>query len=370
MPLRISEPLPRPRSSSKASSSPPEPAATSGATTDGELLAHAKRPEWGVAIQVRERGPRTDYQFQDGRLRSIANAFAHLMEPVDRPADETLALQQELAAQSGVILARRERREQARSRGDRIVELTDQIRYFLEQHPDGFDDSAWRQNVRGQEAKRRLKAHREAAIAEAQELLGRDELEQLLAEERYDEVLARALRVLQGTSLVSPADLRPLRELPTAAAASFATALYQALYGDDAQEKRFAALADALSPSGHLVGWTLVTALPALVHPTEQICVRPNTFREQAKWMAPELKWSAEPNAPQYQRLLRMAAALQKRLVRRGLSPRDLLDVYDFIWCTLRPAARKAIAQSVPAPRRSETRAVAAGAKRAARSAA
>jgi len=318
-----------------------------------QLYVHLKRPEWGLAIRVRARDGRVDVQFQDGQMRSIAEDFFHLLEPVDRPADETSTALRELTAMSGMTLARDQRDRESETR---TVTLDEQVAHFLDQYPDGFDDELWVKKVRGTGQKRRAKAHRDAAIAQAQKLLARDELDRLLAEMRADDILARAQRVVGATTLVSKAQLRPLEELEAELHTPFARALRDLLYGEQGLELRLVRLMQIFRRSPTPLSWAAATIWLALVDPESHVCIRPNVFGEQARWMAPLLRVPSRPDGRVYLRLRDMAVALQAELRERELSPRDLVDVYDFIWATLRPAALKAILAKPPAPRVSQTR--------------
>ena len=48
-----------------------------------DLYRHEVRPEWGLALMVREEDRFRAYQFEDGRLRKIREDFDDLMRPVD-----------------------------------------------------------------------------------------------------------------------------------------------------------------------------------------------------------------------------------------------------------------------------------------------
>ena len=88
-------------------------------------------------------------------------------------------------------------------------------------------------------------------------------------------------------------------------------------------------------------GWELSTALSALLYPSDQVCVHPARFKQQAMWMAPRLEHPKKPDGASYHRYLAMVQGVRDRLVKAGLTPRDLLDVYDFMLTTLTPSARK-----------------------------
>jgi hypothetical protein len=315
-----------------------------------QLYHHSKRRSWGLALRVQERDGRYDFQFEDGQMRTIAPDFMHLLVAVDRPADETGIVLRNLTAMSGMAIARSERESDS---GTRAITLDEQVAWFVDQYADGFVDEQWEKKNRGIGAAKRAKAHREAAIAQARKLLAVDQLDRLLEQLRGDEIVERALTVMKGTSLVSAAQMRPLEELDPRRHGLFGQALRDLLYGDQDLELRFVRLIQVFSSPGTPLSWSAATLWLALVHPSEHVCVRPNVFAEQARWMAPLLRLPSKPAGRCYLRLRDMALTLRDELEQRDLGARDLLDVYDFIWFTLRPAARKAILARPPAPRAS-----------------
>lgn len=316
-----------------------------------QLYLHDKRPAWGLAIRIRERDGRRDYQFQDGTMRAIGLAHEHLLVAVDRPADETASALRDLAAMSGLTLARREQASGAQA--GRLISFDEQVALFVEAYPDGFEDQRWRSKIRGSGQRRRSKGHRESAIAHAQELLSAEEIDRLQAQLRPDDVVTRALEVMAATSLVSAAQARPLSELPREHHRWFAEALRELLYGTGELALRFTRFAQVFRHGDTKLSWPVATVLLALVRPTEHVCVHPGTFIEQAAWMAPTLRLSKQPRAKAYERVCKMVLAVRDELAQRGFLARDLMDVYDFIWCTLRPAARKQILALPPLPRES-----------------
>ena len=59
--------------------------------------------------------------------------------------------------------------------------------------------------------------------------------------------------------------------------------------------------------------------------------------------MAPGLSVSDNPMGILYERLANMTKEVKERLETAGLKPRDMLDVTDFMWATLRPMAQREI---------------------------
>ena len=115
-------------------------------------------------------------------------------------------------------------------------------------------------------------------------------------------------------------------------------ALYELLYGESPFEARFSRYVSILTvAAGGRISWPLASVPAALVHPEEHVAIKPSVFRQQAAWMAPSMRYDANPQPKVYQRFRSMAQTIFDRLTEAGLKPRDMLDVRHFIWTTLRP---------------------------------
>ena len=327
-----------------------DPQPTDQTSDDCQLLRHRTRPAWGLAIHAWECDGQHGFQFEDGTLRKIAESHLGLLEPVEVGFEVEEAAVARLRELAGLTMARDARSERE---GETLLTLDDQLAIFLHQFKAGFDDAAWQKKQRGAGARRALKRHRDPAIAKARELLSEAAFEELIAGMRHDEVVRRAVEVLESTSLVEAQKLEGLRKMPERLAHPFAEALRDVLYGEGRYELLLLQLLQPLRSAGE-TSWALATALPALVHPGHHVCVRPSTFREQARWMAPQLVLQKHADPRQYLRLLGMAKTVADKLGERGHTPRDLFDVYDFMWFTLRPSAKRLLEEAAPVERGGE----------------
>lgn len=304
------------------------------------LYTHIKAQQWGLAILAWERGPSRGYQFEDGVLRIINRDYYELIEEVDAPADKAARIIADLRRKLGDAA----HHDGSAHAAPETPELSfdDQVRLFTMRYPAGFADPAWIARYRGKPDGRRAKGHAEAAFADARAVLSADALDRALAGNRAFEVATSALTLIESTSMVSGAQLRPLRSMPPMRHPGFAQTLRALLHGAEPYELRFERFVSALtqhrqpSPS-----WQLATALPALYWPETHICVRAPTFREQAKWMAPRLVLTSTPSGALYVRLADMAGAVKVLLERAGHAPRDLMDVHNFMVMSLAPSARE-----------------------------
>ncbi len=297
------------------------------------LYQHVKRPEWGFGILAADDGLRRRFQFQDGQVRTIAYDYCHLVEEVQAPPSEVPALVAELARDLDLDRARRARGlVDASDPG--VVTLDQQVERFRAAYPQGFESEAWLRDHRGDDAPRRMKRHRSPAVVEARERLSVEAFDAADVPALWTAVI----EILKGTDLVRPsADITPLEGFDLDRQRRAIAALGILLFDDEANHATaFDAWVGALETSSQ-PSWMAATTLPALVEPHKHIPVRPVPFRRQAKWMAPRLKMSKDPNGAQYVELRAMARAIERDLHRAELPPNDLLDLYDFIVDTAKP---------------------------------
>jgi hypothetical protein len=304
------------------------------------LYTHTKGKQWGLAILAWERGPRRGYQFEDGQLRVFTERHYELIEEVDAPADKAARVIADLRRKLGDAAHHDGSVHTSPAPPD--LSFEDQIHLFRGRYPGGFEDRAWIARYRGAHEGRRAKGHAEPAIAETRAALAADVLDRALASDGTAAIIAAAAHVLEHTSLLTGHQVQPLRDVSLNRSGHFVQVLRDLLHGEDAYELRFERLVAALTHHrGPSPTWQLTTALPALMWPDQHICVRPTTFRDQAKWMAPRLVLGNTPSGAMYVRLADMARAVHTALERAGMAPRDLMDVHHFMVMSLAPAARE-----------------------------
>ena len=293
---------------------------------------HVKRPQWGLGILTWEREGKRGYQFEDGALRVIKEGYYDMLRVAPRQNRQTLKALTLMCRRNGVSPFQREHERYA---------FSDQVALFGSLYPGGFEGENWASKIRGTGSKRRLKRHRAPAIADAQRLLSESELEHCIRTTAGSEVVERMLSVLEQTDLVSKRQLQPLRQVLVVESRALAIGLRDLLYGDGDLAVRFDHFRRALGSRGHALSWRLCTALPALVAPAEHVCVRPTVFNHQAAVLGLRSHAKRRANGHSYVRLRELARTVASRLEGVGLPPRDLLDVYDFMWTTLKPSAYK-----------------------------
>lgn len=304
---------------------------------DPDLMRHVKRPQWGLAILAWERGDRRAYQFEDGRQRIFKAGYYDLLEPAQANHRSEEAVIADLQAAIGTD------RSTTRKALEPSVTFEQQVEFFRTLYPGGFQGPEWTEEHRGGEG-RSLKRHRDPVIAQARELLAEDEVARMMSEGRYADVRDAACQILSNTSLVSLRPVKSFRELDDERTEQFAVAAAELLYGEGDFGPRFKGWLKTLTSAlGSKPSWRLATALPPLLDPEKHVCVRHSAFIRQAASIAPTSHYSRRPTARSYRNFRRVARVVSTRLEAAGLPPRDLLDVHDFIWTTLRDSALETI---------------------------
>ncbi|KIG14900.1 hypothetical protein DB30_06202 [Enhygromyxa salina] len=285
-----------------------------------------------MAALLWEQDGKRGYQFSDGKMRVFKQGFYHLFETAEAPGDGSAKAVRRLAR-----LARADGVTEA----TRLPTLRDQILLFRRSYPKGFYGDAWMAKCRGvgvRKALKRLKRHRDPAISDAHQLSAA-QLAPLVKAGDHAQILDRMIAVAEATNLVPGAHVKKLRKLSPSR--ELTTAVYEWItceQDNDDADRRFNHLVRQLGDAGT---WPVVTSLRGLLEAGEHVCVRPSVFSKQAKLLLPSFSAESRPRYKSYVRYLHVANVVRDELTEAGFEPRDLLDVHDFMWETLRPAARE-----------------------------
>lgn len=293
-----------------------------------------------------ESANRRGYVFENGQVRVLAEPFYALMREVDRPLDEIQALFKCLKPELDAARAEQGAAIHTPRPAASAMTFQDQIAAFHAEYPKGFSDPLWLEQQRGVKAGKRVGAHREPAIAEAQEKLSAESLKTRIAEQAFQAIHNDICAVLRATDLVPSAEIAVFASDDPARQRELSLMVNELLHGKGAFGPRFDHFLSAFQQTVKKpVGWQLVTTLVALMDPTDHVSVRPPAFRAQAKMMASRLSIPKLPGAASYMRCVAMAKLLWTKLTEHGETPRDMLDVLDFVRITTRPAARQRLAE-------------------------
>jgi hypothetical protein len=209
-----------------------------------------------------------------------------------------------------------------------------QVRWFETFFPGGFEGEKFVSEERGAPETKGKKGYKTAAIKLAQAQLSPERLASATTEETFEV----SKKLLGFTNLVFPIEGPiPFTSMKEEDRAGFVTALGELLHGEGPHGPRFEKFASSVvirdaSGQGRKVTWPLATLLQALYAPTQHTFVKPTVFEQQALI----LNLTADKHAPvtgtSYERFLDVARKTSERLEAAGHKPRDLMDVYSFIW--------------------------------------
>ncbi len=306
------------------------------------MFVHAERPKWGIGLWVREERTRRRVRFEDGEMRAFKKGFYHLLKPVDPEREDLDEVFDALADEHEQVLAERAA-QKARKEKPPVMSFEEQLMVFRALYPDGFQDEAFIDASRGTPGDRFAKRHAEEELQMAADMLNKEAMQACIAEDDHQEILDRAVKILSRTTLVKPSKGRKLLEKVEGAenAKTFSLALYALLHGKKRYRKRFGAWVDALAEVlGEEPAWGMASVFPALLRPTEHVCVKRQAFALEAREVKPGMHIGKNVNRRSYRRVRRVARKVRKMLEAEGMAPRDLLDVRRFIWDTLRPKGR------------------------------
>jgi hypothetical protein len=309
------------------------------------VFEHQKRREWGLGVLAWESKDRRGYVFENGQTRVLAEPFYSLMRRVDRPLEEVRALFECLKPELDAARAEQGSSLHTPKSSASTMTFEEQLSVFHAEFPEGFSDPAWLEQQRGLNAKKRVGAHRNSAIQDARTRLGLDAFKARIAAQEFAELHADICSVLRATDLVPSGELALLSTTDAGVQRTLGLMFFELLHGKGAFGPRFDQFLVAFQQTVKKpAGWQLVTTLPALLDPEENISVRPAAFRAQAKLMSRKLLIPKIPSASSYQRCLAVAKLASAKLTERSQTPCDMLDVLDFIRVTTRPAARQRLA--------------------------
>lgn len=197
---------------------------------------------------------------------------------------------------------------------------------FLRYFPGGFRDETYIAWERG---------YKWTAHEQWQAVLGPRVFKALLAQNRFKEIAAHAVRIESRTNLLFSFEKMALRDAMKSAAGArlFATGLYEFLHGRGTDEKKFERWCETVARlprrQTRVLTWPLVT-VGFIGQPERHFFLKPNVTRIVARAYGFDFRYQPRPNWETYANLLAFAHTVQQDL--RDLRPRDMIDIQLFVW--------------------------------------
>lgn len=298
------------------------------------LFRHVKRPEWGVAIMAYEREGARAFQFEDGNLRKIRKGYYKLMEEADDLGERAAHIRKNL-----VRVVQADEGDADHTVVDAVAPFSEQVELFTRLYPKGFKDPEWIEDHRTTDGAA-LKRHRTPISEEAREALSAARCAEAIEGKEHQEFAEVVADILARTDLVPISHAKALRGLEPEEKARYVESVADLLHGGRPYGERFKDYLTTLKAIlGERPSWRIATALSGLVHPQNHVVVRRSAFLRQAGSIAPTARYSRRATVASYKNYRRVGMGVRERLAALGHDPRDLLDVYDFVWTTLRTSA-------------------------------
>jgi hypothetical protein len=304
------------------------------------VFTNESQPDWGFGIVLEDKPDRVVFLFEKGEKRIFKKPLiqglkrAEALSPEDASAiDARLRGRRPSQAQKKPAKGSKAK-QPAAPKAQTYASFEEQLRWFEKEFTGGFEGERFIAEERGREDIKGKKGLKAAALRLAREQLAPERFKTASPEELFE----AAKTVVQSTNIVHPMEgAVAFGSMKPEDRASFVAALGELLHGTGDYGTRFDRFIDAVhiadaDGKAKKLTWPLATIFPAMYHPTEHVCVKPTYFEQQAPIAGLSANKSESPSSMGYARFLEVARTTQKQLVAAGHSPRDLMDVYSFIW--------------------------------------
>lgn len=317
----------------------PPPAQPAAPPAPPVAFTHNKQPEWGIGLVLHNLEQHWVLFFENGGEKKLLKKVADsMLTPAKLDANQLAAMTARASGRkpkaapkpSGLV-----KKKAPKGAGPRFANIADQLAVFERLYPGGFTGEAYSKNERGI-ADNNENGDKEYGIALAQKSLSKD----AFSGGNTDALYEAALAVLKATTIVFPIEgAIPFKALQGGDREAAVNAIKDLLHGGGDYGERLVKFAAALQLKdskgvAKKVTWPLATVWAALLDPKQFTAVKPTAFAGQAQTLGLTVDKSAPLNGEGYAKFLEVVQKTRDAIVAAGQQPRDLLDVYTFIWRT------------------------------------
>jgi hypothetical protein len=307
--------------------------------TTPAVFKNETQPDWGLGLVVEDLPDSFVLVFEHAGRRKFVKAKAKVLVPVTVNADTLTHLQHRAKGRHAKAFGKPKPKAKAKPKAPkkaRFASVDDQVALFEKLFEGGFKGDKFSAEERGPEGVEGKLGLKTAAIALAQAELSKERFESATPEELFES----ARKLLSSTTIVFPVEgAIPFSAMSAMARTATLGALKHLLHGEGdygARLERFAAAMELKDKAGksRAVSWPLATLFGAMFEPGRHACIKPTCFADQASTLGMTVEKSQPVSSLGYRQFLEVARKTQEALVERGHKPRDLMDVYTFIWRT------------------------------------
>lgn len=297
------------------------------------------QPGWGAGLVVRDLPLHWELFFDHGGERKFVKSLATTLVPVTLSPSDLSALEAKAFARHSRADVRTKSISRVRAPAAakaRFASFAEQLAFFERLFPGGFLGDAFTTQERGVAGAKGKAGYKEAAIALAQAELTLERFENADS----DALFESAKKVLQSTSIVFPMEGPiPFAAMDAEDRGAAMEALKALLHGTGEYGDRLQTFAGALNMKDKkgepkAASWPFATIFAAYLRADECTCVKPTVFASQAATLGMSVEKSQPVTASGYREFCEVATRTRDALTEAGHEPRDLMDVYSFIWRT------------------------------------
>ncbi len=277
-----------------------------------QFVENKAKPEWGIGkvINIKNQD-RAEVFFQHAGYKTFVRKINNLSTVDNESVDTTIF--ENLNTFS----------EENKSKQNLFRATSSSQEYFLEAYPDGFSGDKYISKER---------EYKDEGHMLAIELLNQESFNELLQANNYDEIVIRALKVVNKLKLLFPNEKTALKDglIEAEAKERFSLSLYSLLYSTDDLEMRFKGWISTLQSIG-ANKWTTATYFLFVISPDKYMYIKPTITQAVADMCAFNIAYKPNLNWKTYSKVLELSSYLKKEI--QALEPKDMIDIQSFMWC-------------------------------------
>lgn len=298
-------------------------------------MKHETQPGWGTGLVVQDLPQHWVLYFEHAGEKKFVKEKAKVLVAVTLPAPELAKLTAKASGRRPKAAMGPRSKPKPRVKA-RFTSFDQQLAFFDALFEGGFDGDRFIAEERGPKGVTGKAGLKEAAIAFTRASLSPE----AFASSTPEVLFESARKVLQSTNIVFPVEgTVPFTAIDPEGRVRAIEGLRQLLHGEGEygqRLQRFIASVSLKDKAGNpkAVSWPFATVFGAMYNPVEYTCVKPTPFASQAVTLGLSIEGSQPVSQAGYRKFAEVATKTQELLRAAGRKPRDLMDVYSFIWRT------------------------------------
>lgn len=289
-----------------------------------KYVKHLKKAEWGIGKVLDVSEHKITIDFMNGGIKLLNSRIALLEEIFDEGEIGKF--------KEDKLLTSLTNKKNKKTSFSEKVPLENLVKVFKEVYSGGFEDINYLEKERNNKVK---------ISNEFKRLYSKENLKDIIQKDNYSEICERTKKLISATKIIHSIEKTNFRKAIGVKEnqKEFIVTMCKFIEDDNLlNEETFLQLKDYFN-SIDCNKWTLITYFLNMIYPEKYPFLKPKVSKKAAEIFGFDLNYNMIPNWSTYNSFLKYTEFLEKELV--GLSPRDYLDVENFIWVTINNLNRK-----------------------------